>query len=46
MTQIFVFTAGNPEARRHLDASIRNPVGPKTVFETFPDWNYLGFVDG
>jgi hypothetical protein len=34
MTRIFVFTAGNPEARRHLEDSIKNPVRPKTVFET------------
>ena len=26
MKQIFVFTAGNPEARKHLDDSIINPV--------------------
>lgn len=35
MTQIFVFTAGNFEARQHLVDSIENSVGEKTVFETF-----------
>jgi len=37
MTQIFVFTAGNPEARRHLENSIERPVRPETVFDTFPE---------
>ncbi len=35
MTQIFVFTAGNPEARQHLEDSIENPIDEKTVFGTF-----------
>jgi hypothetical protein len=35
MTQIFVFTAGNFEARQHLVDSIENPIEEKTVFGTF-----------
>lgn len=27
MTKIFVFTAGNPEARQHLADSIEEPIG-------------------
>jgi hypothetical protein len=32
MQQIFVFTAGNPEARQHLVDSILNPVDDGVVF--------------
>jgi hypothetical protein len=32
MTQTFVFTAGNPEARQHLVDSIGSPVDDETVF--------------
>jgi hypothetical protein len=35
MPQIFVFTAGNPEARQHLVDSIQNPVDDEVVFDTF-----------
>jgi 5-methylcytosine-specific restriction endonuclease McrA len=35
MPQIFVFTAGNPEARRHLADSIWNPVDDAVVFGNF-----------
>jgi putative restriction endonuclease len=35
MTQIFVFTAGNPEARQHLADSIENPIDEETVFAGF-----------
>ncbi len=35
MTQIFVFTAGNPEARQHLVNSIENPIDEETVFGSF-----------
>jgi putative restriction endonuclease len=35
MTQIFVFTAGNPEAQRHLVDSIENPIDEETVFGSF-----------
>jgi hypothetical protein len=45
MTRIFVFTAGNPEARRHLEDSIKNLVRPKTVFESFPDSLHEGLED-
>jgi hypothetical protein len=37
MTKIFVFTAGNPEARRHLEDSIRRPVSDEIVFDTFSE---------
>jgi hypothetical protein len=37
MTKIFVFTAGNPEARRHLEDSIRRPVSDEFVFDTFSE---------
>ena len=33
MRQIFVFTAGDPEARKHLNDSIRNPVSTKLFDE-------------
>jgi hypothetical protein len=36
MPQIFVFTAGNPEARQHLVDSIQNPVDDEVAFDTFP----------
>jgi len=36
MPQIFVFTAGNPEARQHLVDSIQNSVDDAVVFNTFP----------
>jgi hypothetical protein len=45
MTRIFVFTTGNPEARRHLEDSIKNPVRPKTVFESFPNSLHEGLED-
>ena len=35
MPQIFVFTAGNPEARQHLVDSIENPVDEEKVFRSF-----------
>lgn len=37
MTQIFVFTAGNPEARHHLDDSIKSPIAEEKVFSTFQE---------
>jgi len=37
MPQIFVFTAGNPEAREHLSASIENPVDDSVVFDDFDE---------
>src|SRR5918994_4463302 len=36
MPQIFIFTAGNPEARQHLMDSIRNPIDLDKVFGSFP----------
>ena len=35
MPQIFVFTAGNPEARQHLLDSIQNPIDKAVVLDTF-----------
>jgi hypothetical protein len=35
MQQIFVFTAGNPEARQHLVDSIQNPIDDAVVFGSF-----------
>ena len=35
MPQIFVFTAGNSEARQHLVDSIENPVDEEKVFDSF-----------
>ena len=37
MPNIFVFTAGNPEARQHLTSSIENPIADETVFASFPE---------
>jgi hypothetical protein len=37
MPQIFVFTAGNPEARQHLVDSIQNPVDDGVVFGNFDE---------
>jgi hypothetical protein len=37
MPQIFVFTAGNPEARQHLVDSIQNPVDDEKVFDNFDE---------
>jgi hypothetical protein len=37
MPQIFVFTAGNPEARQHLVDSIQNPVDDEVVFDNFDE---------
>ena len=39
MTQIFVFTAGNPEARQHLADSIQSPIDdPQAkVFDNFDE---------
>ena len=37
MTQIFIFTAGNPEARRHLDDSIKSPISSEKIFSTFEE---------
>ena len=36
MSQIFVFTAGNPEARSHLESSIINPADRSIVISSFP----------
>jgi 5-methylcytosine-specific restriction enzyme A len=36
MSQIFVFTASNKEARKHLTASIANPISRNLVFSSFP----------
>jgi len=35
MNNIFVFTAGNPAARSHLDASIRNSIDKELVISSF-----------
>ena len=35
MPQIFVFTAGNPEARQHLVDSIQNPIDEAKVYDNF-----------
>jgi 5-methylcytosine-specific restriction endonuclease McrA len=35
MPQIFIFTAGRPEAQQHLVDSIRDPIGEETVFGSF-----------
>jgi hypothetical protein len=40
MRQIFVFTAGNPEARQHLVDSIQNPVDDEKVFDNFDDHHH------
>ena len=37
MTKIFVFTAGNPTARAHLNHSIINPIDREKVFNSFND---------
>ncbi len=37
MTQMFVFTVGKSNARRHLRDSIERPVDPETVFFSFPE---------
>jgi 5-methylcytosine-specific restriction endonuclease McrA len=37
MRQIFVFTAGNPEARQHLVDSIQNPIDDEKVFNNFDE---------
>jgi hypothetical protein len=37
MRQIFVFTAGNPEARQHLVDSIHNPIDDEKVFDNFDE---------
>jgi len=37
MPQIFVFTAGNPEARQHLVDSIQNPIDDAVVFGNFDE---------
>jgi len=37
VTHIFVFTAGNPKARQHLEDSIKRPVSADTVFGNFPE---------
>jgi hypothetical protein len=37
MPQIFVFTAGNPEARQHLVDSIRRPIDDAIVFGNFDE---------
>jgi hypothetical protein len=37
MRQIFVFTAGNPEARQHLVDSIQNPIDDEKVFGNFDE---------
>jgi hypothetical protein len=40
MRQIFVFTAGNPEARHHLIDSVQNPVDDAVVFDNFDEAHY------
>ena len=35
MPQIFIFTAGRPEAQQHLVDSIENPIDEETVFSSF-----------
>src|SRR5215203_1423621 len=35
MPQIFIFTAGKPEAQQHLVDSIKNPIDEETVFGSF-----------
>ncbi len=37
MPQIFVFTAGNPEARQHLSDSIHDPIDDAVVFGNFDE---------
>ena len=37
MPQIFVFTAGTPEARQHLADSIQNPMDDGVVFGNFDE---------
>jgi hypothetical protein len=37
MPQIFVFTAGNSEARQHLVDSIENPIDKNVVLDTFTE---------
>lgn len=37
MGKIFIFTAGNPDARAHLQDSIINPIDENKVFHDFPD---------
>jgi hypothetical protein len=37
MPQIFVFTAGNPEARQHLADSIQDPIDDETVLDNFDE---------
>jgi predicted restriction endonuclease len=37
MNQIFVFTAGNPEARQHLADSIQKPIDRDAVFDNFDE---------
>jgi hypothetical protein len=37
MPQLFVFTAGNPEARQHLYDSIVNPIDDEKVFNNFDE---------
>lgn len=38
--QIFIFTAGNQEARAHLNDSIRNPILLSSALELFPEKNH------
>jgi hypothetical protein len=33
--QLFVWTAGNPEARQHLSDSIENPIHDEKFFDIF-----------
>src|SRR5947208_5587468 len=35
MPNLFVFTAGNPEAQEHLEQSIKNPVPSEKVLSSF-----------
>ncbi len=37
MPHLFVFTAGNPEARQHLADTIENPIDDKSVFDCFDE---------
>lgn len=38
--QIFIFTAGDQEARAHLDTSIRNPLDLDQVLDLFPEGDH------
>ncbi len=40
MPRVFVFTAGNPEARRHLADSIQNPIDDAIVYGNFDELHH------